>query len=98
MLDAHVEDFAVMPRGAFEDDDLITRRPTHDRLEELHEWAFPIDRGELVPAEVVDDLPEERDFLHAARDEAAHFLHDLRNAAPQVLGTMQKVQCMLRLA
>ncbi len=50
-----------------------------DGFEQLHERAFAIDLVEFVAAVKVHDLPEQRDFFHAALHQSAHLLHDFRN-------------------
>ena len=47
------------------------------RFEQLHKWTFIINLRKLVTAIQVYDLPEQSDFLHSARHQAAHFAHDL---------------------
>ena len=62
---------------------------------------LPSDFRKLMASVKVHDLSEQRDFLHAARDQLAHFAARSRRSVGCVphracAGTMQNVQCMLQ--
>src|SRR5436309_14954841 len=46
-------------------------------FQQLHKWTFIINLRKFVPAIQVHDLPEQSDFLHSARRQAAYFAQNL---------------------
>lgn len=58
-----------------------------DGLDQLDESGLALPLGNFPPAVAGDDLPEQRDFLHAARDEFAALGHDVGNGPAALLAT-----------
>src|SRR5208283_405407 len=56
-----------------------------DRLEQLHEWRLALPDGNLAPAVTGDNLSQQRNLLHAARDQFPALGHDLRDRPAALL-------------
>src|SRR5204862_6730377 len=76
-------------------------------LEELNERALlaaevtsPGANGEVVPAIKIDDLPQQGHFLHTARDQILHFVHDLadRSTSLRAPGPRDDTKCAMHVA
>ena len=50
-----------------------------DGFDELHEGAFATDGRELMAAIQIDDLAQQRHFLHSATGQALHLFDDFRD-------------------